>query len=99
MYDKWEVMYKEKLKTPEEAVMCLKNGDRVVIPTGNGNPRIFWHHVAKRIANGELPDLEIFTGFNLNAPDLCKPEVASKFKYHDGYISPFSRPMANHRGG
>ncbi|MGS0765328.1 acetyl-CoA hydrolase/transferase family protein [Syntrophomonas curvata] len=94
MYKDWQDMYKEKLKTPEEAVKLVENGDRISFPTANGNPRFLSTALAGRIKNGELPDCELTVGLNLNAPELCKPEVASKCYYRAGYISPFERPMA-----
>ncbi len=94
MYKKWQEMYQEKLKTAEEAAGLIVNGDKISLPTANGTPRAFWKAAAKRIENGELTDSELMVGLNLNAPDLCKPEVASKIYHRAGYISPYERPLA-----
>lgn len=94
MYDKWQEMYKAKLRTAEKAAQMVEDGDRLVAPTGNGAPRLFWYHIAKRIENGDLRNAETLFGLNLNAPDMCRPEVASQCHYLDGYISPVSRKGA-----
>ncbi|KUG03104.1 4-hydroxybutyrate coenzyme a transferase [hydrocarbon metagenome] len=94
MSDNWKQLYKEKLRTPDELAGMIDNQDKICSPTANGTPRIFWHFLAKRIENGELPGLELIMGLNLNAPDICKPEVSSKFYYRDGFTSPVSRKGA-----
>lgn len=90
----WESMYQEKLRSAEDAAQLIKNGDKLLGPTGDGTPRMLWHHIAKRIKNGELSDCETLFGFNLNATDMCKPEAALKCHHIDGYITPLSRPLA-----
>ncbi len=94
MYEKWQQMYKEKLKTPQEAAQLIVNGDKISLPTANGTPRVLWQAIAQRIAQGELVDSELTVGLNLNAPFLCTPEIASQIHYRAGYISPFERPLA-----
>ncbi len=94
MIEKWQQLYKEKCMSAAAAAELIENGDRISLPTANGTPRVLWQAIAKRIENNELCDSELTVGLNLNAPDLCKPEIASKIYYRDGYISPFSRPLA-----
>lgn len=94
MLEKWQKMYQEKLKTPEEAAQMIKNGDKISLPTANGTPRVLWQAIAQRIAKGELIDSELTVGLNLNAPYLCTPEIATQIHYRAGYISPFERPLA-----
>lgn len=94
MNEKWQDMYREKLKTLEEAAALIENGDRISLPTANGTPRFLWQAVAKRIEAGELEESELMVGLNLNAPGLTRPEVASRIYYRGGYISPYERPMA-----
>jgi len=94
MTDKWEKMYQEKLKTPDEIAMMIENGENACLPTINGTPRVLWQAIAKRIAKGELRDSMLFTGLNLNAPYLCTPEVVDNIRYLAGFISPFERPLA-----
>ena len=94
MYDKWQKMYKEKCKTPEEIAQMIANGDKITLPTANGTPRVLWQAIAQRIAKGELTNSQLTVGLNLNAPYLCTPEIATQIHYRAGYISPFERPLA-----
>lgn len=94
MKTRWQQMYLEKLKTPEDAVKLIEDGDGISFPTMNGTPRYLSKALAARIERGEVRDLDLIVGLNLNAPDLIKPEVLSKVKYNGGYISPLERPAA-----
>lgn len=94
MTNRWQKLYQEKCLDADAAARLIENGDRISLPTANGTPRVLWQAIAKRIENDELRDCELTVGLNLNAPDICKPEIASKVYYRDGYISPLSRPMA-----
>lgn len=94
MFQKWQQMYQQKLKSPEEAARLFDNGDKISLPTANGSPRVLWQAIAKRIENGELTDSELTVGLNLNVPFLCTPEVVTQIHYRAGYISPYERPLA-----
>jgi len=94
MEQKWRQMYLEKLKTPEEAVELIEDGDGISFPTINGTPRFLSKALADRIVKDEVKDLEFIVGLNLNAPDLIRPEVLSRVHYCGGYLSPFERPAA-----
>lgn len=96
MKEKWRQMYLEKLKTPEEAVKFLENGDGISFPTINGTPRFLSKALADRLIKEDgFRDLEFIVGLNLNATDLLKPEVTSKVHYCAGYYSPFERQAAS----
>lgn len=94
MQTKWIQMYQDKLKSPEEAVKLIDNGDGISFPTMNGTPRYLSKALADRIERDEVHDLDLIVGLNLNAPDLIKPSVLSKVKYNGGYISPLERAAA-----
>lgn len=94
MYEKWQQMYAEKLKTPQEAVKMVEDGDAFSFPTMSGTPRVLTHAFAQYFATGAVKDIDMVVGLNLNAPELIKPEVTSKVHYCAGYISPFERPAA-----
>ncbi len=66
----FESMYKEKLRTPEEAVKCIKSGDWVDYGFFNGEPKALDKALAQR--KDELRDVHIRSGISL--PPL--PEVA-----------------------
>lgn len=93
VYAKWQQLYQEKLKTPQEAAKLIVNGDKIALPTANGTPRVLWQAIAQRIEKGELMDCELTVGMNLNAPYLCTPEIARKINYRGGYLSPYERPL------
>ncbi len=94
MLEKWQQMYQQKLKSPEEAAKLIDNGDKISLPTANGSPRELWQAIAKRIEKGELTDSELTVGLNLNVPFLCTPEIVTQIHYRAGYISPYERPLA-----
>ncbi len=90
---RWQDMYKGKLKTPQEAVQLINNGDRIVAPLGNGAPRVIGAALGEMIKQGSYPQLRYLCGLNLNCPGLAKPEVTANFHYEDGYLTPFSRSV------
>ncbi|HWQ73952.1 MAG TPA: acetyl-CoA hydrolase/transferase C-terminal domain-containing protein, partial [Syntrophomonas sp.] len=95
MNQKWRQMYAEKLKTPEEAVKLVADGDKISFPTINGTPRFLSKALAERVMKDEVKDLELIVGLNLNATDLLKPEVLSRVHYCGGYLSPFERQVSD----
>lgn len=90
---RWTEMYQQKVKTAQEAVKLIENGDRIVAPLGNGAPRLIGSALASMIATGDYQDLRYLCGLNLNAPGLTKPDVTGRFHYEDGYLTPFARPV------
>ena len=94
MREKWKQMYQEKLKSPEEAVKLIEDGDGISLPTINGTPRYLSKALVDRIERGDVKDLDMVVGLNLNAPGLTKPSVLEKVQYNAGYVSPYERPAA-----
>ena len=89
----FQMMYKEKLRSPEEAVSCIKSGDWIDYGMFNGQPVACDRALAAR--KDELSDIKIMTA--VTVPPL--PEVVTRdpqgevFTYMDLHFSLVSRIM------
>lgn len=89
----YQTMYKEKLRSPEDAVSCIKSGDWIDYGMFNGQPVACDRALAAR--KEELSDIKIMTA--VTVPPL--PEVVTRdpqgevFTYMDLHFSLVSRIM------
>lgn len=86
--------YKEKLKTPEEAVKAVKDGDWVDYTVTNTFPPLLDAALAKR--KDELNDIKI-RGNNLLGPIMCAecdPERET-FTYNSWHMSAYERKLCD----
>jgi len=84
-------MYKSKLKTAEEAVAQIRDGEGVGFSLANGQPVAFANALGKRVMAGELKNLNIFAGLGLSPTLLNSPEVANNVTFDCPYLGPVER--------
>ena len=68
MFD-FQQMYREKLRTPEAAVECVKDGDWVDYTSSLGKPVLLDRALAKR--RDELHDVKIIAGTVRSTRESC----------------------------
>ena len=91
MENRWKEMYKTKLRTPDEAVAEIRDGEGVGFSLANGQPVAFANALGKRILAGELNNLLVFAGLGLSPTLLNHPEVANKVEFDVPYLGPVER--------
>lgn len=96
---KYQEMYKEKLRTAEEAVSIVKSGDWIDYAMFNGKPVVCDRALGAR--KDELKDIKIMAAVTI--PPI--PEVVAKdpkgevFTYNDQHFSLLTRIMQQQCGG
>ncbi|MDR3566330.1 MAG: acetyl-CoA hydrolase/transferase C-terminal domain-containing protein [Negativicutes bacterium] len=94
---KWQEVYKDRLKTPEEAVKLVKSGDRIVPGHAASESKLLIDALMKRAQ--ELHDVEIWQGVTINDAPYCKPEMKGHFFVNTGFVSAGTREAVwDHRG-
>lgn len=91
MENKWKEMYKSKLRTPDEAVAEIRDGEGVGFSLANGQPVAFANALGKRILAGKLNNILVFAGLGLGPTLLNNPEIADKMEFDCPYLGPVER--------
>ena len=86
--------YKEKLKTPEEAVALVKDGDWVDYSTGVGAPYLLDFALAKR--KGDLKDIKVRGNLMLRPLQIVEADREQEtFTYHSWHCSGYERKLCD----
>jgi 4-hydroxybutyrate CoA-transferase len=89
----WEIEYKKKLRTPEEALRCVQSGMRVYIQPGCAEPETL---VEALIRRGPLvTDVEIVHMMTMGRADYVAPEMAGHFRHNAIFIGGNVRQAVN----
>jgi 4-hydroxybutyrate CoA-transferase len=89
----WEVLYKRKLVTAEEAVSHIKSGDRVVAGHAAGSPELL---LAALVKNKEAyRDVEIVHQVAMGQSLYCLPEYQPHFIHNSLFAGATSRQAIN----
>lgn len=91
MISRWQEMYKEKLRSADEAAKLINTGDQIVAPLSNGQPLALINAVAKRIKNNELTDITYVSGVDVRWFDLYHPDLKGKVLIDSGFVAPATR--------
>ncbi len=91
MTNRWQELYKQKLKSAEEAAKMVETGDLIVSPLSNGQPLSLINAVAKRIKDDEITDITYVSGVDVRWFDLYSPELKGKVLIDSGFVSPATR--------
>ena len=91
MENRWKEMYKSKLKTPDEAVAEIRDGEGIGFSLANGRPEAFCNALAKRVLAGELSNIKVFAGLGLSPTLLNSPEIVDKVEFDCPYLGPIER--------
>lgn len=94
MYSHFQDEYRQKLRTAEEAVKCVKSGDWVDYTSTLGKPILCDKALAKR--RDELRDVKIRGNHILGPIHVAEcDETKEHFMYHSWHCSPYERGLCD----
>jgi acyl-CoA hydrolase len=89
----WEIEYKKKLRTPEEALRCVQSGMRVYIQPGCAEPETLVEALMQRGPNVE--DVEIVHMMTMGTAPYVAPEMTGHFRHNAVFIGANVRDAIN----
>jgi len=89
----WELDYKKKLRTPDEALRCVQSGMRVYIQPGCAEPETLVEALMRRAPF--VHDVEIVHMMTMGAAPYVAPEMAGHFRHNAMFIGPNVREAIN----
>ena len=89
----WELEYKNKLQTPEEALLCVRSGMRVYIQPGCAEPETLVEALMRRAPDVE--DVEIVHMMTMGAAPYVAREMAGHFRHNAMFIGGNVREAIN----
>jgi 4-hydroxybutyrate CoA-transferase len=89
----WEIEYKKRLRTPDEAVRCVHSGMRVYIQPGCAEPETLVEALMRRAS--ELEDVEVVHMLTFGVAPYVAPEMAGHFRHNAVFIGANVRDAIN----
>jgi 4-hydroxybutyrate CoA-transferase len=89
----WEMEYKERLKTADDALGCVKSGMRVYIQPGCAEPETLVEALMRR--GRELYDVEIVHMMTMGCAPYVAPEMVGHFRHNAMFIGGNVRDAIN----
>ena len=89
----WEIEYKKKLRTPEEALRCVQSGMRVYIQPGCAEPETLVEALMQR--GPHVQDVEIVHMLTFGVAPYVAPEMAGHFRHNAVFIGSNVRDAIN----
>ena len=89
----WEIEYKKKLRTPEEALRCVQSGMRVYIQPGCAEPETLVEALIQRAPH--VQDVEIVHMMTMGCAPYVAPEMAGHFRHNAMFIGSNVRAAIN----
>jgi acyl-CoA hydrolase len=89
----WELDYKNKLRSAEEALLCVRSGMRVYIQCGCAEPETLVEALMRRAPY--VQDVEIVHMMTMGAAPYVAPEMAGHFRHNAMFIGPNVRQAIN----
>src|ERR1700757_3861860 len=89
----WELEYKTKLRTPDEALRCVQSGMRVYIQPGCAEPETLVEALMRR--GPSVQDVEIVHMMTFGAAPYVAPEMAGHFRHNAVFIGANVRDAIN----
>ena len=89
----WEIEYRKKLRTPEEALRCVESGMRVYIQPGCAEPETLVEALLRRAPF--VHDVEVVHLLTLGCADYVAPEMAGHFRHNAIFIGGNVREAVN----
>lgn len=86
MESKWREMYKSKLKSAEEAVKIISNGDLIATASINGQPPAIVDALVHRMADGGLKDARFIFALSVRLTALHNPELIAKCEQNNNIL-------------
>ena len=91
------MLYKERLITADQAVSCIKSGNRVFIHGSAATPVSLVKALQRRHA--EIKDVELVSITNMGDLDFDNPEYRKSFFFNSLFVSANTRSVANSSAG
>ncbi|HEX6504470.1 MAG TPA: acetyl-CoA hydrolase/transferase C-terminal domain-containing protein [Terriglobales bacterium] len=89
----WEIGYKKKLRTPDEALRCVQSGMRVYIQPGCAEPETLVEALMKR--GPFVHEVEIVHMMTMGCAPYVAPEMAGHFRHNAVFIGANVRDAIN----
>src|SRR5579872_7334157 len=89
----WELKYKKKFRTADEALSCVQSGMRVYIQPGCAEPETLVEALMRRAP--WVQDVEIVHMMTMGAAPYVAPEMAGHFRHNAMFIGPNVRQAIN----
>jgi 4-hydroxybutyrate CoA-transferase len=89
----WEIEYKKRLRTPDEALRCVQTGMRVYIQPGCAEPETLVEALMRR--GPAVEDVEIVHMMTFGAAPYVSPEMAGHFRHNAVFIGANVRDAIN----
>ena len=89
----WEIEYKKKLRTPDEALRSVQSGMRVYIQPGCAEPETLVEALMRR--GPSVQDVEIVHMMTFGAAPYVAPEMAGHFRHNAVFIGANVRDAIN----
>ena len=89
----WEIEYRKKLRTPEEALRCVQSGMRVYIQPGCAEPETLVEALLRR--GPAVRDVEIVHMMTMGGAPYVAPEMAGHFRHNAIFIGSNVREAIN----
>jgi acyl-CoA hydrolase len=89
----WEIEYKKKLRTPNEALRCVQSGMRVYIQPGCAEPETLVEALIQRAPF--VQDVEIVHMMTMGSAPYVAPEMAGHFRHNAVFIGGNVREAIN----
>lgn len=81
----WQVRYADQVATPEQAVACIRHGQRVFVGSGAGEPQCLVDALSART---DIADTEIVHILTLGIAPYAEPRLGSRFRHNAFFIGP-----------
>jgi acyl-CoA hydrolase/GNAT superfamily N-acetyltransferase len=85
-HNSWQERYKHKLSSPEDALKCIKSGDRVFISSACAEPQLLVKELEK--VGTKLADAEIVHTLTLGAAPYTEAKFTNNFRHSAFFIGP-----------
>jgi len=89
----WQIDYRDKLRTADEALQCVKSGMRVYIQPGCAEPETLVEALIRRAP--DVQDVEIVHMMTMGCAPYVAPEMAGHFRHNAVFIGPNVREAVN----
>jgi acyl-CoA hydrolase len=89
----WEIEYKKKLRTPDEALRCVQSGMRVYIQPGCADPETLVEALIQRAPY--VQDVEIVHMMTMGSAPYVAPDMAGHFRHNAVFIGSNVREAIN----
>jgi len=85
--NRWQDLYKEKLKTIPEVMATIPNGAKIMSGIGNGQPQGLLSGLAQLVKQGNHKDLCYFNTLAVMGNLMADPAVSGLCHYRDAYAT------------